>query len=174
MKIRTTPMRYAAAGPLTVIALTAASVSACGGSPQLGDPNGGNTVNVCRLVPPSQVAAITGGTVIQAIPEQVDSFPGPNTFNCTYTLSSGDVIQILLEATNSPDIFAANTTGLDSAGAIPITSVPGLGDKAVASINGLAVLTDKDNIEINGVPGEWSGDHAGDIKLARALISAVG
>jgi hypothetical protein len=170
MKIRTTPMRYAAAGPLAAIVLTAASVSACGGSPPSGDLNG---INVCRLVPPSRVAAITGESVIQVIPDQ-ETVPGPSTFNCTYTLSSGDVIQILLEATSSPDIFAVNSMNLNGAGAAPVTSVPGVGDKAVASINGLAVLTDKDNIFISGVPGEWSGDHAGDIKLARALISAVG
>ena len=170
MKIRTSPMRYAAAGPLAAIALTAASVSACGGSPPPGDPNGGNTINVCTLMPPSQVAAVTGQTVIQAIPEQLDSFPGPNSFLCTYHLSDGRDIQVEVEITNSPDAFAANGRGLGAGGAAPTASVPGVGDKAVASADGLAALTDKDNILIGGVRGE----PAWDIKLARILISALG
>jgi hypothetical protein len=48
--------------------------------------------------------------------------------------------------------------------------VPGVGDKAVASADGLAALTDKDNILIGGV----SGEPAWDIKLAQILISALG
>jgi hypothetical protein len=179
MKIRTTPMRYAAAGPLAAIALTTASVSACGGSIPLAGPSsssptsGTSTINVCTLLPSSQVAAIAGDSVLQASPDQDDSF-GDHSFACTYTLNSGTMIRILVEVTGSPDAFDANSTGLDGAGAIPLRRVPGVGTKAVASINGLAVLTDKDNILISGVPGEWSGDHAGDIKLARILIAALG
>jgi len=175
MKIRTRPARYTVAGPLAAIALTAASVSACGGSLPSGDPNGGtsngsNTINVCTLVPSSQVAAVTGETVVQAIPEQLDSFPDPNSFLCTYYLSDGRDIQVEVEITNSPDAFAANGRGLDAGGAAPTASVPGVGDKAVASADGLAALTDKDNILIGGVRGE----PAWDIKLARILISALG
>jgi hypothetical protein len=172
MKIRTSPMRYAAAGPLAAIALTAASVSACGGLPQLGGPNGGDTINVCRLLPSSQVAAIAGGTVIQAIPDQ-ETDSGPSSFSCTYTLSNGNVIQVLVETTNSPDIFDVNTINIDRPGN-PATSVSGVGNKALVSVNGLAVLTDKDNIVIHGASDEFSGDYAGDIKLARVLIAALG
>jgi hypothetical protein len=168
MKIWTTPMRSAAAGPLAAIALTAASVSACGGSPPLANSNGGSTINVCMLVPSSQVAAVTGQTVVQAIPEQLDSSPDPDSFLCTYSLSDGRDIQIEVEVTNSPDVFAANGRGLDGAGLT--ASVPGVGDQAVASADGLAALTDKDNILIGGVRGE----PAWDIKLAQILISALG
>jgi hypothetical protein len=174
MKIWTTPMRYAVAGPLAAIALTAASVSACGGSPPPGNSNGGNsssgnTVNVCMLVSSSQVAAITGQTVVQATPEQLDSSPDPDSSLCTYSLSDGRDIQVEVEVTNSPDVFAANGRGLDADGA-GLTNVSGVGDKAVASADGLAALTDKDNILIGGVRGE----PAWDIKLAQILISALG
>jgi hypothetical protein len=170
MKIWTTPMRYAAAGPLAAIALTAASVSACGGSPPSGDPHGGSTINVCALMPSSRVAAVTGQPVVQAIPEQLDSFPDPNSFLCSYYLSDGRDIQVEVEITNSPDAFAANGSGLNAGGAAPTASVPGVGDKAVASADGLAALTDKDNILIGGD----RGDPGWDIKLAQILISALG
>lgn len=174
MKIRSTPARYAVAGPLAAIALTAAAVSACGGSLPPSDPGGGTPpggyINVCTLLPSSQVAAVTGETVVQATPEQVDSFPDANSFLCTYLLSDGSDIQVDVEVTNSPDAFAANGTGLDSDGATPTASVPGIGDKAVISANGLAILTDKDNILIVGL----FRDSVGDIKLARILISALG
>ncbi len=111
---------------------------------------------------------------MQAIPEQLDSFPDPDSFLCTYYLSDGLNIQVEVEVTNSPDAFAANGRGLEAGGATPTTSVHGVGDQAVASANGLAVLTGKDNILIVGVPGELRGDHAGDIKLATILISALG
>jgi hypothetical protein len=180
MKIWTTRMRYAVGCPLMAIALMVASVSACGGSPSLGNSNGGDTnggnsnggdtVNVCMLMPSSQVAAVTGETVAQAIPEQTDSFPDPNSFLCTYYLSDGRNIQVEVETTNSPDAFAANSRGLDADAAAPAASVSGIGDKAVASADGLAALTDNDNILIGGVSGEPSWD----IKLARILISALG
>jgi hypothetical protein len=172
-------MRYAIAGPLVAIALTAASVSACGGSAgggtngggtNGGGTNGGGTINVCMLVPSSQVAAVAGQPVTQATPEQLDSSPDPDSFLCTYYLSDGRDVQVEVEATNSPDVFAANGRGLDADGATPTSSVPGVGDKAVGSANGLAALTDKDNILIGGV----SGEPAWDIKLAQILISALG
>lgn len=72
--------------------------------------------------------------------------------------------------TNSPDAFDANGRGLEDGGATPTVSVPGVGDQAVISAGGLAALTDKDNILILDV----RGDSAGDIKLARILISALG
>jgi hypothetical protein len=175
MKTRTTPMRYAVVGPLAAIALTAVSMSACGG----GDPSGGtssagDTINICTLLPSSQVAVVAGESVVQATPEQLDSFPDPNSFLCTYDLSDGRDFEVEVAITSSPDAFAANSRSLLGGGATPITSVPGIGDKAVASANGLAILTDKDNIVITGLPGQYSGDLAEDIKLARILISALG
>jgi hypothetical protein len=175
MKIRSTLMRYAVAGPLAAIALTAASVSACGGPPSPDNSGGSNStgsnaINVCTLVPSSQVATVLGQTVVQAIPEQLDSSPNPNSFRCTYSLSDGRDIQVEVEVTNSPDVFAANGRGLDAGGAAPTASVPGVGNQAVTSADGLAALTDKDNILIGGVRGE----PARDIKLAQILISALG
>jgi len=177
VKIRTTPLRYAVVGPFAAIVLTAASVSACRSSlppDPINTATSDSTVNVCTLVPSSQVAEVAGATVVQATPEQLDSFPDPDSFLCTYDLSNGLDIQINVEVTSSPDAFAANGTGLLSGGATPVTAVPGVGDKAVASANGMAVLTGKDNILILNVPGESPGHFAGDIKLATILISALG
>lgn len=177
MKIRTTPLRYAVVGPFAAIALTAASVSACQASlpaDPINTATSGSTVNVCTLVPSSQVAGVAGATVVQATPEQLDSFPDPNSFLCTYDLSNGLNIEINVEITNSPDAFAANGRGLLAGGATPVAAVPGVGDEAVASATGMAVLTGKDNILILNVPGEGSGHFAGDIKLATILISALG
>ena len=174
MNTRTRPARYTIAGPLTVIALTAAGVSACAGAPHPGGGTpGGPTVNVCTLVPSSQVAAVTGEEVVQVIPEHLDSFPDPDSFSCTYTLSDGTYIHVVVEVTGNPDVFAANSRGVVGESGHG-TSVPGVGGKAVASRWGLAVLTEKDNIVIGGVPGELSGKYAGDITLARTLISAFG
>jgi hypothetical protein len=166
-------MQYAIAAPLAAIALTVLGLSACGGSSGSGTNDSSSTINVCTLVPSSQVAAVGGGTVIQATPSQLDSWPDPDAFDCTYDLSNGQEITVEVEVTSSTDAFDANSRGL-TGGVFPVTSVPGIGNKAAASANGLAVLTGKDNIEITGVPGEQSGDHAGDIKLARILISALG
>jgi hypothetical protein len=176
MKIRTTPIRYAVAGPLAAIALTTASVSACSSSISNNSSSSSNsaTINVCRLVPSYHVAEVAGAAVEQAIPEQLDSFPDPNMFLCTYYLITGVNVLIEVEATNSPDAFDANGTGMADGGATPTLVVPGVGDKAVASTTGMAVLTGKDNIMILNVPGQSFGHFAGDIKLARIFISALG
>jgi hypothetical protein len=172
MKIRTTSRRYAAMVPLAVIALTTASVSACGGptplaGPSSSPPSGSRTIDVCKLLPSSQVAAVAGEKVVQAIPQEGPIGP-PDQFNCVYFLSDDpSSVEVQVEETNSPDFFASNSATIDT---IPHSSVPGVGDKAVASAIGLAVLTDEDNILIYGIPG----DQAGAIKLARILISALG
>jgi hypothetical protein len=170
-------IQNAIAGPLAAIALTVLGLSACGVSSSSSSTNdsststddSSSTINVCALLPSSQVAAVSGGIVTQATPDQLDSWPDPDAFDCTYYLSNGQWITVVVEVTSSTDVFDASSLGL-TGGVFPVTSVPGLGDKAAASVNGLAVLTGKDNIQVSGVPGEQSGD----IKLARILISALG
>jgi hypothetical protein len=172
-------IKNAIASPLAAIALTVLALSACGGSSGSGanassSTDNSATINVCTLVPSSQVAAVGGSTVIQATPDQLDSWPDPDAFDCTYELSNGQEMTVEVEVTSSTDVFDASRLSLTSGGAFPVISVPGLGDQAAASVNGLAVLTGKDIIEITGNPGEQSGDLAGEIKLAKILISALG
>jgi hypothetical protein len=172
-------IKNAIASPLAAIALTVLGLSACGGSSGSGanassSTDNSATINVCTLVPSSQVAAVARDTVIQATPDQLDSWPDPDAFDCTYELSNGQEMTVEVEVTSSTDVFDASSLALTSGGAFPVTSVPGLGDQAAASVNGLAVLTGKDIIEITGNPGEQSGDLDGEIKLAKILISALG
>jgi hypothetical protein len=172
-------IQNAIAGPLTAIALTVLGLSACWGSSNsstndTGGTDASSTMNVCTMVPSSQVAAVDGSPVAQATPDQLDSWPDPDAFDCEYDLNNGQEITVEVEVTGSASLFDASSLALTSGGASPVTSVPGLGDQAAASVNGLAVLTGKDIIEIIGNPGEQSGDLAGEIKLAKILISALG
>jgi hypothetical protein len=169
-------MQNATAGPLTVIVLTLMGLSACGSSSHtsndVGGPDSRTTLNVCTMLPSSQVAAVDGGAVAQAIPDQLDSWPDPDSYDCEYDLYNGQQVTARVTVTTSG--FDAFKLSLGEAGAVPVTSVPGLGSQAAESVNGLVVLTSRDIIEISGNPSERSGDPAGEVKLARILISALG
>jgi len=52
--------------------------------------------------------------------------------------------------------------------------VTGVGDKALASAAGLAGMAGKYVIVVTSVPSAASGHYAQDIKLAKAVISALG
>jgi hypothetical protein len=171
-------IQNATAGPLTVIALTLLGLSACGSSSLTSNDVGGTdsstTLNVCTMLPSSQVAAVDGSAVAQAIPDQLDSWPDPDAYDCEYDLDNGQEITAEVTVTTSTSGFDAGRFGLGGGGAFPVTSVPGLGSQAAESANGLIVLTSRDLLEISGSPGQQSGDPAGEVKLARILISALG
>jgi hypothetical protein len=79
---------------------------------------------------------------------------------------------VAVEVTGRSDIFAANSRGVS--GDTPLINVPGVGEKAVASINGIAVLTDKYNIEIMIVPLSEQSPYAGAKSLALTAVKALG
>jgi hypothetical protein len=160
---------------------TVMSVSACGaaragsGSSGAAAPADSQLINVCGLVPSSQVAAVTGHQVTHAAPSRADSSPDPDAFACTYFLSTGNAVGILVAVTNSKDVFVANERALYAGGAFPVTKLHGIGDQAGESALGLAALAGAYNIVISADrPGQFAGSPSGVISLAKNLISALG
>jgi hypothetical protein len=168
MKIQTRPARYTVPGTLAAIALTAMSLSACGGLALSDGSHGSNTVNVCTLVPPSRVEEVTDEQVTRAIPKQLGS--DPNSFLCTYYLYDGQYIRVEARISNSSDVFAADIRALTFNEVFYTARLPGVGNKAIEADDGVAALTDTDNILIIGNPGQ----SAWYIKLAKILITALG
>ena len=123
-------------------------------------------------MPPSQVSAITGISIGTATNTQLDE----TDVACSYATSNEFPIQIVVSTSDSSDAFAAKRNFLlgGETAAAPLVSVTGVGDKALASASGLAVMAGKYVIVVTGVPGEVSGHYAQDIKLAKAVISALG
>jgi hypothetical protein len=168
------------AGLLGVLTATAMSVSACG-VPLVAAGSGGasssgsHSIDVCELVPPSQVAALTGHKVVHASHSRGAEYPyqKPNIFTCSYSLSNGNVIRILVEDDNSKLVFGANEANLN-ADAFTVARVHGIGEEAGGSNRGLAVRTDKNNLLITSdFLNQWNADPAGLIALARNMISAL-
>jgi hypothetical protein len=162
-----------------VVSAVATTASACtptfAGNGSSGRPLSSHKIDVCRLVPSSRVAAVTGHKVTRASTARSDERPGPNAFACTYFLSNGNAVGILVEATNSKAVFAANERGLNAEGAFPITRLAGIGDQADASALGLAARTGSYNFVIGADrPGQFARYPAGLVDLARNLISALG
>jgi hypothetical protein len=169
----------AAAGTLGAVSAAAMSVSACGpsfaGIGSTGGPLSGHKIDVCRLVPSSRVAAVTGQKVTRATPAQSDASPDPKAFVCTYVLRTGNAVAILVEATHSTAVFVANERALNAGGTYPVTRLHGVGDKASASALGLAVLAGSYNFVITADrAGQFAGHPAGLTDLARNLIIALG
>ena len=126
-------------------------------------------------MPSSRVASVTGHRITRATPARLDSRPDPDTFDCSYSSSAGNDVRILVEATNSKAVFIANERGLSGGDVFSVTSLRGLGDKAGVSAIGLAVLSGSYNIVIDaGRPGQFAGNRAGLLGLARNLTSALG
>ncbi|HET7012678.1 MAG TPA: hypothetical protein VFI65_02135 [Streptosporangiaceae bacterium] len=176
MTMRKCRGKHTVAGLLCAATL-ALTASACGTSgPGLGSsgaaPADSHMINVCALVPSSRIASATGRRVAHATAAHPDSWPDPDNFTCTYSLTTGTEVVILVQATNSKVIFGANESNLTGGGDYKVTSLPGLGDKAGASAAGLAVLTDHYNVLIDtSYPGQFAGNPAGIIGLARNLVS---
>ena len=171
--------KRAVAGMFGVVSAAAVSVSACGvpfaGDSSSGRPQSSHRIDVCQLVPSSRVAAVTGRKVTRAAPARADESPAPEAFVCTYFLSTGNAVAILVEPTNSKAVFAASERALNAGGAFPVTRVTGVGDKAGASAIGLAVLAGSYNVVITADrPGQFAGDPAGLTDLARNLVFALG
>jgi hypothetical protein len=174
MGIRGTSPRYATAGALAAIALVA---TACGG----GGNGGGATVvasfkpnasNMCHLIPSSEVAAISKSAVTQTTPAQQTDVDGPATYTCEYDLANGSDVLVEVEDSGSSEFFYANGNSVD--GGTSLINVPGVGKRAVASVNGIAVLTADYNIEIAIVPLSEQAPYAGAKSLALTAVKALG
>jgi hypothetical protein len=184
-------------GAVGLVALIALVASACGGSPQPGGApaagqsggpagstpaagsgsasgsSGGAILNVCSLLPPTRVSAITGMSVGAATNTKLAS--GPDQISCSYAHGTGRSIRVLVVTSNSGTVFAAERKALGggASAAAPLINVTGVGSKAAASAAGLAVLAGEDIVVVNGVPGEISGHYLQAINLAKAVISAL-
>lgn len=162
----------ASAAALAVLGTSACGVvSGAAASPSL---------DVCKLLPRSEVSSVTGASVVHASSAKLSAFPAPATHQCAYDLRDGQTIEV----TVMPHLdkyyrrvgYAANSRSIESGATpvAPVVRVTGVGDKAMASAVGLLALAGKDMILINGVPGEFAGHRAQDIMLARTLIGALG
>jgi hypothetical protein len=163
-----------------VLAVGAAALAVLGTSAcAVSGPQASHSLNVCKLLPRSEVSSVTGASVVHAASAKLSAFPAPATHMCTYDLRDGQSIQVML----MPHLdklyrglgYAASSRGIEGGAtpAAPVVRVTGVGDKAIASAAGLLALAGHDMILINGVPGEFAGHHAQDITLARTLIAAL-
>jgi hypothetical protein len=157
-------------------ALAVLGTSACGA---VSGAAASHSLNVCKLLPRSEVSSVTGASVVHAASAKLSAFPAPATHMCTYDLRDGLSIQVML----MPNLdkyyrrvgYAAGSTSIESGATpvAPVVRVTGVGGKAIASAAGLLALAGKNMIVINGVPGEFAGHHAQDITLAKTLIAAL-
>jgi hypothetical protein len=171
-------------GLLSVVAaaLTILGASACSTGPlqPSGLPEHSGTPHVCKLLLPSQVSAVIGQPVTQATGERIDEFPAPTGADCTYNTSQGlsiwvEVLPHLDARYRKLAYGAAETSILGGQTELaPVVRPTGVGDKAIASGLGIAVLTGNVVVEITGVPQDSSGHHAQVIHLAQTLISGLG
>ena len=167
-------------GVLSVVAtvLIAALLSACG--PGSNSSQSSGPPRVCQLLPSSEVAAVTGTAIIRTAGARPDAFPAPTGGTCDYSTSTGlDITAEVLPHLNAyyrqNGYYAASNSIIGGQTTVaPAVRLTGVGDKAIASALGVAVLAGSVIVEITGVRQDWSGDHAQVIHLARILISALG
>jgi hypothetical protein len=161
---------------VSAAALAVLGTSACSAA---GGAAASRSLDVCRLLPRSEVSSVTGASVVHASSAKLSAFPAPATHMCTYDLRDGQSIEVTvmphLDKYYRGVAYAANSRSIEyeATAVAPVVSVTGVGDKAIASAAGLLALAGKDVILINGVPGEFAGHHAQDITLARTLITAL-
>ena len=127
---------------------------------------------ICTLVSSSQVAKVANQHVVNATGTQVQA-ADPPSYLCSYNLSNGSNVQVEVEVTGSSSVFDANRRGLTGGGAYSLSAVSGIGEKAAASTQGIAVLTSEYNIEITDVPDE-NPPYRGDKTLAESVDRALG
>jgi hypothetical protein len=167
-------------GGLSVVAagLIALLLSGCGmgsSSSQSGGPP-----QVCKLLPQSKVAAVTGKAIVRATGARLDTFPAPTGATCDYSTRDGlDITAEVLPHLNAfyrkNGYYAASNSIIGGQTPLaPVVRLAGVGDKAIASALGIAVLAGSVIVEITGVPQDASGNHAQVIHLAQLLISALG
>lgn len=191
----TTPARSRRALPgVSATVLVALVASACGGPASApagtgppggsagpapaagagsGSAAGGDILNVCSLVTPAQVSAITGLSVGQGTNKELASHP--DRISCTYASGGGPGVRVLVVTSDGSTAFTGERTALSNGAshAAPLISIPGVGGKAVASAAGLAVLAGQEVVEVDGGPGQVSGHYDKDIKLAKAVMSSL-
>lgn len=141
----------------------AASGADAGTGPAAPDGTGGtdaaNAVDICGLMPASNVAMMAGKAVDVATP---DVTSGPGEQMCLYSdTEGGNVMSIWVNATTGSRAYDADLASVGSAA----KQVSGVGDKAFSSVLGLEVLSGTILIKVTGVD-----DEAAASELARTLL----
>jgi hypothetical protein len=127
-------------------ALAVLGASACGA---VSGAVASRSLNVCKLLPRSEVSSVTGASVVHASSAKLSAFPAPATHMCTYDLRDGQSIEVQvmphLDKYYRRVGYAANSIGIEGGAtpAAPVVRVAGVGDKAVASAVGLLALAGK-------------------------------
>jgi hypothetical protein len=126
-------------------------------------------LDVCALVTPARVAAITKDVIRKTTRGQIGT-----TATCTYGLTESTIV-IQVAAAGSAAAYAGFSTQVTS-GAVPAgsaISVPGLGQRAISSSVGVAALTGQDAVLVLNQYGTVANQLSDDVDLARAAISAL-
>jgi hypothetical protein len=190
--------RARAAATISAVALAAAGLAACSGTsaPKADPPTSApatsapatspapagtassaapsastqvSGLDVCALVTPARVAAITKDVIRKTTRGQIGT-----TATCTYGLTESTIV-IQVAAAGSAAAYAGFSTQVTS-GAVPAgsaISVPGLGQRAISSSVGVAALTGQDAVLVLNQYGTVANQLSDDVDLARAAISAL-
>jgi hypothetical protein len=190
--------RARAAATISAVALAAAGLAACSGTsaPKADPPTSApatsapatspapagtassaapsastqvSGLDVCALVTPAHVAAITKDVIRKTTRGQIGT-----TATCTYGLTESTIV-IQVAAAGSAAAYAGFSTQVTS-GAVPAgsaISVPGLGQRAISSSVGVAALTGQDAVLVLNQYGTVANQLSDDVDLARAAISAL-
>jgi hypothetical protein len=186
--------RARAAATISAVALAAAGLAACSGTsapatsapatsaPATSPAPAGTAssaapsastqvsgLDVCALVTPAHVAAITKDVIRKTTRGQIGT-----TATCTYGLTESTIV-IQVAAAGSAAAYAGFSTQVTS-GAVPAgsaISVPGLGQRAISSSVGVAALTGQDAVLVLNQYGTVANQLSDDVDLARAAISAL-
>lgn len=150
--------------PTILAAAPVASGTDDGTRPAPADGTGGtegaaaDAVDVCGLMPASNVAMMAGKAVDIATP---DVTSGPGEHMCLYSdTEGGNAMSIWVNATTGSQAYDAALASVGSAA----KQVAGVGDKAFSSVLGLQVLSGTTLIKVTGVD-----DVAAASELARTL-----
>jgi hypothetical protein len=126
-------------------------------------------IDVCALLPASTVSSVSGQTFVSSKTVQL----GKGIYSCGYQPGNGYNWSITIYEPSSGENFG-DLTG-DLGGASAVTSLSGVGDKAVISGVGVAAMFGKEMIEV-GYPTTPDNTEHKDayIGIAKAAIAAVG
>ena len=140
-----------AAGSSSGRSSTASSAASGGGSSSAAEPAGTKAVDVCGLLPASEVAQITDEPITEAKSEDLKMQKDNGLFSCSYT-SADESAEFDISVTTKMG-HVAYDSDLDAVKQVPAakaTDVPGLGDKAFAAIDGLHALFGDVEITVSG------------------------
>lgn len=140
--------------------------SAAGSNAGSGSPSGGGAssdVNACSLLTVAQATSLGGWPYTGAKPQTLAA--GQDL--CTYA-NSGPSVDLLVTVYQPDSGVTMQALNEQLSGAGKVTSVSGVGDKAISSVGGVAAQVGDRYINVFGAK-----DAAGNIAIAKAVAAAL-